>query len=221
MPARTRRSSAEVRRLLVESAALVFTEKGYASTTADDIAAASGVARSAIWRHFTDKADLFGAAVLQPFIEFLEDYSTAYAEHQQPPWDDVEITRTIVALFYDSCIAHREALVGVAVAGRTLDDETVLELEAQFNRFFAEVMRTTAEEADRRGWVPQEGLGLTMRILFGAVVSVVVFDQPLVSSSDEPPTREQLIDHITHLFLYGARLAPAEAARADGLDARD
>jgi AcrR family transcriptional regulator len=205
MVARVRRSTTEVRQLLVDAAARVFTAKGFASTTADDIAAEAGVARSAIWRHFTDKADLFGAAVLQPFVEFLENYTVAY-DVKNPDWGDLEITRTIVEMFYDSCVAHREALVGVAVAGHELDTDTLARLEEQFDRFFAEIMRTTSIEAERRGWVPQEGLGLTMRLLFGAIASIVVFDRPLVPGGDAQPLRADVIDHVTRLFLYGARL---------------
>ncbi|TAM65656.1 TetR family transcriptional regulator [Mycobacterium sp.] len=206
MAARTRRSTAEVRHLLVDAAARVFTAKGYASTTADDIAAEAGVARSAIWRHFTDKADLFGAAVLQPFMEFLENYTVAY-DIKNPKWGDFEITRTIVEMFYDSCTAHREALVGVAVVGHELDSATLAGLDEQFDRFFAEIMRTTSIEAHRRGWVPQAGLGLTMRLLFGTIASIVVFDHPLVPSGSDKPSRHEVIDHVTRVFLYGARLA--------------
>ncbi len=192
--------------MLVDAAARVFTAKGYASTTADDIAAEAGVARSAIWRHFTDKADLFGAAVLQPFMEFLENYTVAY-DIKNPKWGDFEITRTIVEMFYDSCTAHREALVGVAVVGHELDSATLAGLDEQFDRFFAEIMRTTSIEAHRRGWVPQAGLGLTMRLLFGTIASIVVFDHPLVPSGSDKPSRHEVIDHVTRVFLYGARLA--------------
>jgi AcrR family transcriptional regulator len=209
MTARTRRPTAEVRRLLIEAAERVFTAKGFAATTADDIAAAAGVARSAIWRHFTDKADLFSAAVLLPFVEFLENYTVAY-DVRNPQWGDFEITRTIVELFYDSCIAHREALVGVAVAGHELDSATLANLEEQFDRFFAEIMRTTSIEATRRGWVPQEGLALTMRLLFGTIASVVVFDRPLVPGGGTNPSRDEVIDHVTKVFLYGARLTNAD-----------
>ncbi|ORV54353.1 hypothetical protein AWC05_17260 [Mycobacterium florentinum] len=206
MVASSRRSTAEVRQLLVDAAARVFTAKGYASATADDIAAEAGVARSAIWRHFTDKADLFGAAVLAPFAEFLENYTAAY-DIKNPKWGDFEITRTIVELFYDSCTAHRQALVGVAVAGHELDTISLARLDAQFDRFFAEIMRTTSLEAQRRGWVPQSGLGLTMRLLFGTIASIVVFDHPLVPGDDDKPSRDEVIDHVTRVFLYGARLA--------------
>ncbi len=71
---------------------------------------------------------------------------------------------------------------------------------------FEEIMRTTSLEAQRRGWVPQQGLGLTMRLLFGAIASIVVFDRPLVPSGDAEPSRDVVIDHLTRLFLFGARL---------------
>jgi AcrR family transcriptional regulator len=202
---RVRRPSDEVRRLLVDAAAHVFTTKGFAEATADDIAAEAGVARSAIWKHFSDKADLFGAAVLLPFVEFLESYTAAYDDQD---WDDVEITKAIVGMFYDSCVAHREALAGIAVSGRELDETTLERLEQEFDRFFAEVMRTTEFEAVERGWVPTEGLGLTMRLLFGAVAAAVVFDRPLISSAESIPNRDQVIDHTARLFLYGATLDP-------------
>ena len=143
--------------------------------------------------------------MLQPFVEFLENYTVAY-DVKNPEWGDIEITRTIVEMFYDSCVAHREALVGVAVAGHELDTDTLARLEEQFDRFFAEIMRTTSIEAHRRGWVPQEGLGLTMRLLFGAIASIVVFDRPLVPGGDAQPSRDHVIDHVTRLFLFGARL---------------
>ncbi len=68
-------------------------------------------------------------------------------------------------------------------------------------------MRTTSIEATRRGWVPQEGLALTMRLLFGTIASVVVFDRPLVAGGGANPSRDEVIDHVTRVFLYGARLA--------------
>jgi AcrR family transcriptional regulator len=83
---------------LVDTAVRVFTAKRFASATADDTAAEAGMARSAVWRHFTDRADLFGAAVLQPFAEFLQNYTAAY-DIKNPIWGDFEITRTIVELF--------------------------------------------------------------------------------------------------------------------------
>lgn len=208
MAERSRRNTAEVRALLISAAERVFSDKGFAAATADDIAAEAGVARSAIWRHFDDKSDLFGAAVLQPFVEFLENYRLAY-DTNNPAWGDYEITRTIVELFYDSCLVHRHAIARIAVAGDDLDDVTMVRLEEQFDRFFDEIMRTTAIQAERRGWVPQSGLEHTMRVLFGSIAAIVIFDRPIIFSRKVPFDRDEIVDHVTRLFLYGARLSPS------------
>lgn len=205
MAERSRRNTAEVRALLIGAAERVFSAKGFAAATADDIATEAGVARSAIWRHFEDKSDLFGAAVLQPFVEFLENYRVAY-DTNNPAWGDYEITRTIVELYYDSCLAHRHAIARIATAGDDLDATTMARLEDHFDRFFDEIMRTTAIQARRRGWVPQSGLEQTMRLLFGSVAAIVIFDRPIIFSRKTSIDREEVIDHVTRLFLYGARL---------------
>lgn len=205
MAERSRRNTAEVRALLIDAAERVFSAKGFAAATADDIAAEAGVARSAIWRHFDDKSDLFGAAVLQPFAEFLENYRVAY-DTNNPAWGDYEITRTIVELFYDSCLVHRHAIARIATAGDDLDATTMARLEEHFDRFFDEIMRTTAVQARRRGWVPQSGLEQTMRLLFGSIAAIVIFDRPIIFSRETSVDRDEVIDHVTRLFLYGARL---------------
>jgi AcrR family transcriptional regulator len=206
MVERSRRSTVEVRALLIAAAERVFSAKGFAAATADDIATEAGVARSAIWRHFDDKSDLFGAAVLQPFVEFLENYRVAY-DTNNPDWGDYEITRTIVEIFYDSCLVHRHAIARIATAGDDLDEATMSRLEGQFDRFFDEIMRTTAIQARQRGWVPESGLEQTMRLLFGSIAAIVIFDRPIIFSRNASVDRDGVIDHVTRLFLYGARLA--------------
>lgn len=206
MAERSRRNTAEVRALLIEAAERVFSAKGFAAATADDIAAEAGVARSAIWRHFDDKSDLFGAAVLQPFVEFLESYRVAY-DTSNPEWGDYEITRTIVELFYDSCLEHRQAISRIATAGDDLDASTMARLEEHFDRFFEEVMRTTVIQAERRGWVPQDGLEQTMRLLFGSIAAIVILERPIIFGHATPVERDGIVDHVTRLFLYGASLS--------------
>lgn len=53
-----RGSSADVRRSLEDAAADLFARNGYAGTTVDDIVAAAGVSKPALYRHFASKKDL-------------------------------------------------------------------------------------------------------------------------------------------------------------------
>jgi TetR/AcrR family acrAB operon transcriptional repressor len=60
---RTKDEAAETRNRLLDAAEHVFGERGVARTSLEDIAAAAGVTRGAIYWHFKDKSDLFAAMV--------------------------------------------------------------------------------------------------------------------------------------------------------------
>ena len=56
---RTKAEAAETRSSILEAAEKLFFEKGVATSTLDEIAAAAGVTRGAIYWHFESKSDLF------------------------------------------------------------------------------------------------------------------------------------------------------------------
>jgi TetR/AcrR family acrAB operon transcriptional repressor len=56
---RTKEEAAVTRATVLKAALSVFSTKGYAATTLDDIAAAAKVTRGAIYWHFKSKADLY------------------------------------------------------------------------------------------------------------------------------------------------------------------
>ena len=61
MGALTDRRKLETRRDILGAAYRVFAEKGYAQATVDDVAAACGVSKGAIYHHFASKEELFRA----------------------------------------------------------------------------------------------------------------------------------------------------------------
>ena len=50
--------------LILETARQMFLERGYAATSLDDVAAASGVSKTTVYNNFEDKEGLFSAVVL-------------------------------------------------------------------------------------------------------------------------------------------------------------
>lgn len=60
---RTKEEAAVTRAILLKTALAVFSAKGYAATTLDDIAKAAKVTRGAIYWHFKSKADLYNTLV--------------------------------------------------------------------------------------------------------------------------------------------------------------
>ncbi|PRZ02489.1 TetR family transcriptional regulator [Isoptericola sp. CG 20/1183] len=61
MPRATAAAAAETARRLVEIAADLFAERGYAAVALDDVATAGGVTRGAVYHHYGSKAGLFRA----------------------------------------------------------------------------------------------------------------------------------------------------------------
>jgi TetR/AcrR family transcriptional regulator, acrAB operon repressor len=76
---RTKEEAAVTRATLLKTALSIFSSKGYAAATLDDVARAANVTRGAIYWHFKSKADLYntliqeisarGAAVVQQAVE--------------------------------------------------------------------------------------------------------------------------------------------------------
>lgn len=62
----------KARRSIIESAAQVFTEKGYHKTKMDDIAEKLGVSKGAIYQYFKSKEQIF-VEVIDFFIHFRKD----------------------------------------------------------------------------------------------------------------------------------------------------
>jgi TetR/AcrR family acrAB operon transcriptional repressor len=61
MPRRTKEEAQATRDHLLDTAELVFLQRGVSRTSLNELAAAAGVSRGAIYWHFQDKTDLFNA----------------------------------------------------------------------------------------------------------------------------------------------------------------
>jgi TetR/AcrR family acrAB operon transcriptional repressor len=61
MVRRTKEEAQATRNLILDTAEVVFHERGVSRSTLNDIAQAAGLTRGAIYWHFKDKADLFNA----------------------------------------------------------------------------------------------------------------------------------------------------------------
>ncbi|WP_277207165.1 TetR/AcrR family transcriptional regulator [Isoptericola croceus] len=86
MPRATAAAAAETARRLVEIAADLFAERGYAAVALDDVAAAGGVTRGAVYHHYGSKAGLFRAVTAHLQQEVAATLVTA-AEAADGPLD--------------------------------------------------------------------------------------------------------------------------------------
>lgn len=98
-PLRVRQAEA-TRSLLLEVARRNFTEHGYAATSIDDIIRQAGVARGALYHHFSGKEALFRAVYETVEGEVVVRVMEAAAA-QSSPWDAV---RAGLSAFLDACL---------------------------------------------------------------------------------------------------------------------
>lgn len=98
-PLRARQAEA-TRTLLIEVATRNFTEHGYAETSIDDIIQQAGVARGALYHHFSGKEALFRAVYETVEGEVVARVMQAAAA-QASPWDAV---RAGLSTFLDACL---------------------------------------------------------------------------------------------------------------------
>ena len=66
---RTADEAAQTRETLLETGLAVFSERGFSGATLEEIAKRAGVTRGALYHHFADKAELYGAAVKEQWQE--------------------------------------------------------------------------------------------------------------------------------------------------------
>lgn len=86
MVRRTRAEMEETRATLLATARKVFSERGYAETSMDDLTAQAGLTRGALYHHFGDKKGLLSAVVEQ--IDAETDYRLqAVFDQATTPWD--------------------------------------------------------------------------------------------------------------------------------------
>jgi AcrR family transcriptional regulator len=98
-PLRVRQAEA-TRSLLIEVARQHFTEHGYAATSIDDIIQQAGVARGALYHHFSGKEALFRAVYETVAGEVVARVMEAAAS-QTSPWEAV---RAGLSAFLDGCL---------------------------------------------------------------------------------------------------------------------
>lgn len=84
MVRRTREEALETRSLILDTAEQAFLKKGVSGTSLDDIAAAAGVTRGAIYWHFKNKADLFDALMQRVSLPMEDMVARAGGDLEDP-----------------------------------------------------------------------------------------------------------------------------------------
>ncbi|MFJ9390492.1 TetR/AcrR family transcriptional regulator [Nocardioides sp. NPDC101246] len=109
-PRRQRRSSDEVRRLILEAAVQLFGDKGFAATTTREIAERAQVRETTMLRIYDSKEHLYNEAVLRPFTDFLDTFSTHWLDTVTPGGHPDEVLEQFVTELHD-LVRENRALI--------------------------------------------------------------------------------------------------------------
>jgi AcrR family transcriptional regulator len=205
---RVRRSSEEVRNLLVQAASDLFGENGYSGVTTRQIAERAGVSEAILWRQFRTKAALFNVAVTEPIVQFLSDFVQqfgAYAESiretepQMPPEYGGD---TFFGGLYD-VFRERKALIMTLLAARAFDPH-ILEDHGADTAPLAEIYNAVSAFAG--GILEQHhikvDINMVVRLSIGMILAAAVLDE-LVFPDGPKKSRDQVVEEMVRLVFHG------------------
>ncbi len=201
MPRRPRRSTPEVRHLILQAARERFAADGFAGATTITIANAADVSETVLFRHFPTKERLFEAAVIEPFEEYVARYTEGWRNVPVTSADPATVLRDYAAALYDIVAAERELFAALMARGLHSD-----ELNAAFARL-DEMAHIVAAKHHLDYDEP-----IAVRAAFLMVMSSSVFYESLFAGTDGM-TRDRIVAELGEM-LVGAALHRRHAKTA-------
>lgn len=207
--ARSRRSRHEVHELILNSARILFAEKGFSNTTTKEIAEHAGVHEPMVYRRFESKGKLFEAAVLVPFDRVVSSYLEAQQAQVEQPAHLEDLVRAFVEPLYDLFVEHHDLALAL-VAGHGLAPETVegngADEDPPLVRLLRRMEPQLQMEASRRGLrVDSPGTVLTT---VGMVLGLALIERTALRRRPGWISRRRLVDEAVNMIMLG--IAPRE-----------
>ncbi len=189
---RPRRSSAEVRSRILSAATALFAERGYGDATTREIARRAEVAEPVIFRIYPSKQALFDAAVLEPFNEFLSEYTERWLAAPTPGGRPEEVLQQFVEELHDLVRENRQLVAALASSGS-------LTARTQPALTRLQGMGTVIAETYGLPFDPE----LSVRIAAVMVVAVTMVEDQLFNGA-----KDRLVAEMVRMLVGAARYVP-------------
>ena len=160
---RNQARSAATRSMLLTTARALFAERGFQSVTTNEIVAAVGTTRGALYHHFRDKEDLFCAVYEQIESELSEEIMQAGAGVQGSPWEELKRGGE---LFLSACARPEVERIVLIDAPSVLGWDRWREIGARYALGLIEAALTAAMAA---GEIQAQPVGTLAHMLLGAI----------------------------------------------------
>jgi AcrR family transcriptional regulator len=192
------RQAAATREHLVAVARQRFTEQGYAATSIEDIVQRAGVAKGALYHHFSGKDALF-RAVYEALLADVVSAVMAAASAEREPWASV---RAGLSVFLDACLdpAFRRIVV--------LESVSVLHpriREAEIGQVELPMLRAVLTPLAADTALPGVAVDPLASVALGGLYGAALF----IARSADPEAARQEVDVVLDTLIGGLRTAGA------------
>jgi AcrR family transcriptional regulator len=189
--------AAATRAALLSAARELFGQQGYAATSVDEIVAAAGVTKGALYHHFGDKADLFRAVYEQVKSEVTEQVVEVY--NWPDPWESITVG---AQKWLDAHLDPAVRRIVLQDARAVLAWETLRDLE---NRFGAVALRGAMRKSRTAGGFADAPLRPLALMLIGALGDACLY----VADAPDPEAARAEVDPVLNQMLEAFRAPQA------------
>jgi AcrR family transcriptional regulator len=204
-----RRSTEEIRGLILEAATELFAEQSYAATTTSQIAKRAEVGERLLFANFGTKAELFEATVITPFARWIADYFAAWERNPGGDSQQDQI-QGFVDGFFRLARRHRRILLSLAAAGDNQADPLRSPadlIRGQLGDAMQRLHVITRAAITEQG-VPGLDIAVTVTVTASAVLGAALLDDWVTPHDQTPPDDERLVEELTAMLCYGLLRRP-------------
>lgn len=195
------RQAEETRHLLISVARELFTERGYAATSIEDITQRAGVARGALYHHFSGKDALFRSVYDAVLADAVSGVMAA-ALAVQEPWAAV---RAGLSAFLDACLEPSFRRVVVLDSVSVLHEEV---WKGGIEHVELPMLRTILTPLVATNVLPGVAVEPLVHVALGGLYGAALF----IARSPEPEAARGEVDVVLDTLIGGLRTRVASPA---------
>lgn len=192
--------AAERRRQIIDTAAGLFSRKGFSGTTTRELAKAAGVSEATLFKHFATKEELY-AAIIEAKAQTRRILDTVLQAAERK--DDAEVLRILAAEMIGRTTADptlMRLMYFSALEGHALSDIFFRSRVEAIDRFLAQYIADRAAAGAFRGLDPMQAAWNFIGMVAFHVQMRELFGQKTAAGGDEIVVRDMV-----SLFLEGIR----------------
>jgi AcrR family transcriptional regulator len=186
--------TAATRAQLLAAARKLFADKGFSEVSTQEIVAAAGVTRGALYHQFADKAELFAAVHEAVETDLVADVGAAIAAAD--PAGPLSAMRLGARLFLDHCVAPDVQQIVLIDAPSVLGWERWRAIGLKYG---LGVIETMLGQAIAAGEIPEQPLRPTAHVLLGALDEAALY----VSRAEDRDAARAEMDAVCERLIAG------------------